>query len=59
VLRHTIAFCRDLGITVTGEGIETETQERRLRDLGCHLGQGYVFAHPVPAAETSRFITPG
>jgi diguanylate cyclase len=56
VLRHTIAFCRDLDITVTGEGIETATQERRLRDLGCHLGQGFLFGRPVPAAETSGFV---
>jgi diguanylate cyclase len=49
VLRHTIAFCRDLGITVTGEGIETAEQEQRLRDLGCHLGQGFLFARPGPA----------
>jgi diguanylate cyclase (GGDEF)-like protein len=56
VLRHTIAFCRDLGITVTGEGIETAAQERRLRDLGCHLGQGFLFARPVPAAEATRIL---
>jgi diguanylate cyclase (GGDEF)-like protein len=54
VLRHTIAFCRDLGITVTGEGIETAVQEQRLRDLGCHLGQGYLFARPAPAAEIAH-----
>jgi diguanylate cyclase len=48
VLRHTIAFCRDLGLTVTGEGVETEAQERRLRDLGCHLGQGFRFGRPAP-----------
>jgi diguanylate cyclase (GGDEF)-like protein len=56
VLRHTIAFCRDLGITVTGEGIETRAQEQRLRDLGCHLGQGFLFARPVTADAAGRIL---
>jgi len=56
VLRHTIAFCRDLGITVTGEGIETAAQEQRLRDLGCHLGQGFLFARPDTAAAATRML---
>jgi diguanylate cyclase len=29
------------------EGIETESQLRRLRELGCDVGQGYLFAHPL------------
>jgi predicted signal transduction protein with EAL and GGDEF domain len=29
------------------EGIETRTQLRRLRELGCPLGQGYLFAKPL------------
>jgi EAL domain-containing protein (putative c-di-GMP-specific phosphodiesterase class I) len=56
VLRHTIAFCRDLGITVTGEGIETPAQEQRLRDLGCHLGQGFLFARPAPPEAATRLL---
>jgi diguanylate cyclase (GGDEF)-like protein len=59
VLRHTIAFCRDLGITVTGEGIETVAQEKRLRDLGCHLGQGYLFARPDTAEAATALLTGG
>ncbi|MET3427050.1 diguanylate cyclase (GGDEF)-like protein [Actinoplanes tereljensis] len=49
VLRHTIGLCHALGMTVTAEGIETQDQERLLRDLGCDQGQGYHFAHPMPA----------
>jgi len=29
------------------EGIETPTELRRLRELGCEFGQGYLFARPL------------
>ncbi len=51
VLRHTIALCHAVGVTVTAEGIETADQERLLRDLGCDNGQGFHFCRPAPADE--------
>ena len=39
-------ICRDLGITMIGEGIETEGEHRALLDLGITLQQGYFFARP-------------
>ncbi len=51
---------RKLGLTVIAEGIETVEQHRKLRDLGCELGQGYLFARPMPAAEmASRWRAAG
>jgi diguanylate cyclase (GGDEF)-like protein/PAS domain S-box-containing protein len=38
-----------LGMRVVAEGIETEAQWTRLRELGCELGQGFYLATPVPA----------
>jgi diguanylate cyclase len=38
-----------LDIKVVAEGIETSSQRDLLVDLGCHLGQGYYFAKPLPA----------
>ena len=54
VLRHTIAMCHALGLTVTAEGIETAGQETLLRSLGCDQGQGYHFGHPAEPAELDR-----
>jgi len=35
-----------LGMRVVAEGIETEAQWTRLRELGCELGQGFYLARP-------------
>ena len=45
-----------LGIDTVAEGIEHAAQARRLRDLGCQLGQGYVFSEPLTAAEAQRLL---
>lgn len=42
---------RDLGAEVLAEGIETEGQLAVLRELGCALGQGWLFGRPLPAAQ--------
>ena len=40
-----------LSMDIVAEGIETETQLQLLRDMGCHIGQGYLFSPPVCAQQ--------
>lgn len=40
-----------LNVRVVAEGIEHESQVRRLRALGCRYGQGFHFARPRPLAQ--------
>jgi diguanylate cyclase (GGDEF)-like protein/PAS domain S-box-containing protein len=42
-----IAIGDRLGLEVVAEGIEHEAQIDSLRDLGCPLGQGFLFARPM------------
>jgi EAL domain-containing protein (putative c-di-GMP-specific phosphodiesterase class I) len=35
------------GMQVTAEGVETQRQARRLREIGCDFAQGYHFGRPV------------
>ena len=37
-----------LGVQTVAEGIENEEQLAFLREVGCDLVQGYVFAKPMP-----------
>ena len=45
-----------LGVHVTAEGIEEPEQLAQLKEMGCELGQGYYFAHPLPAAELAQHL---
>ncbi|PKW13217.1 putative bifunctional diguanylate cyclase/phosphodiesterase [Saccharopolyspora spinosa] len=45
-----------LGLTVTAEGVETQAQARRMADIGCETGQGYLFARPGSPEEITTFI---
>ena len=46
-----IKLCRDQGILVIGEGVETEPEAQVLIGLGCDLLQGYLLARPGPLAD--------
>ena len=42
-----IAIGDSLSLEVVAEGIERPEQITSLRDLGCELGQGFLFARPM------------
>lgn len=52
VVRAIIALGIGLGVKITAEGIEDASQLRRLQDLGCDIGQGYLLGMPRPIEET-------
>ncbi len=45
-----------LGLPVTAEGIEDAQIEERLRQLGCHKGQGWHFGRPASIAQTRTLL---
>jgi diguanylate cyclase (GGDEF)-like protein len=51
-----VTLARSLDLRTVAEGIEHEQQGERLRQLGCELGQGYLFSRPVPAGEVPSLL---
>lgn len=49
IVRAIVGLGRGLGKIVIAEGIENEAQARWLTELGCHLGQGYLYGRPAAA----------
>jgi EAL domain-containing protein (putative c-di-GMP-specific phosphodiesterase class I) len=49
-----ISLAHALGLKTVAEGVETEQQLAILEDLGCDLGQGYLFGRPLPPDEVGR-----
>ncbi len=45
-----------LGLPVTAEGIETTEIEERLRQLGCHKGQGWLYGRPLPLSAARTLL---
>jgi diguanylate cyclase (GGDEF)-like protein len=48
VVRSAIDMGHGLGLKVVAEGIETPAAANRLRDFGCDIAQGYLYAKPMP-----------
>jgi EAL domain-containing protein (putative c-di-GMP-specific phosphodiesterase class I)/FixJ family two-component response regulator len=46
LIRSLCSACRDLGVLVVAEGIETTSERDCLVDLGCDLLQGYLHGRP-------------
>ena len=57
IVRAIAVLANDLGLTVVAEGIETTEQCRIARELGCALGQGFVFARPMPADRVADLLS--
>lgn len=51
VVGQLIQLAHSLDMTVVAEGIEEQEQVEKLRERGCDLVQGYVYAKPMPASE--------
>ena len=51
-----VALGETLRMNTVAEGIETEEQRRVLIQLGCELGQGYLFAPPLDAEDFWKIL---
>ncbi|PZD74091.1 putative signaling protein [Acaryochloris thomasi RCC1774] len=56
IVQAIINLSTDLGLSVVAEGIETNEQCDRLRQLSCSKGQGYLFSRPVTQEKATQLL---
>ncbi len=56
VVRTIIQMGHALGLKVVAEGVELKSQWRTLREYGCDIGQGYLFAKPLDVHHAERLL---
>jgi diguanylate cyclase (GGDEF)-like protein/PAS domain S-box-containing protein len=54
-----VAIARTLRLEVVAEGIESEVQRDLLTAMGCHYGQGYLLAKPMPPDQAKELARTG
>ena len=55
-MRAVVAMGHSLGMKVVAEGVETEAQAERLRDMACDELQGYLIAKPMSHDSVEDFL---
>lgn len=59
IVKAVTGLAQSLSMSTTAEGVETQMQLDRVRELGCSDVQGFFYSKPVPVAELDRmFFTP-
>jgi diguanylate cyclase (GGDEF)-like protein/PAS domain S-box-containing protein len=56
MVRSIVGLGHNLSLTVVAEGIENAHQLDELRAAGCNIGQGYLFARPVPPEDVPALL---
>jgi diguanylate cyclase (GGDEF)-like protein len=56
IVAAIVDIARSLGLQVIAEGVEGEVQLERLRQLGCHAVQGYLFSGPIAGDAFAAFL---
>ncbi|GAA0836652.1 cyclic Di-GMP phosphodiesterase RmdB [Streptosporangium amethystogenes subsp. fukuiense] len=56
IVRSIVDLVRSLGLRSVAEGVESAEVAERLADMGCDLGQGWLFAEPMSAADATVWL---
>ena len=58
IVRAVLSLAQALNMRTVAEGIETEAVAQTLSALGCSMGQGFLYARPLPEAAAYAMIAP-
>jgi EAL domain-containing protein (putative c-di-GMP-specific phosphodiesterase class I) len=59
ILSAVISLCKELGLVSVAEGVENEINAQWLREQGCMLAQGFLYARPLPAEDVASYLGDG
>lgn len=51
ILNSIMELAAQIGMETLTEGVETLEQMTQLKQIGCHMFQGYYFSRPIPVEE--------
>ncbi len=57
IIQSIVQLAKSFRMTVTAEGVETADDFTRMRDLGCHQIQGYLFGRPMSFEKASELVS--
>ncbi|MEV6299253.1 bifunctional diguanylate cyclase/phosphodiesterase [Actinoplanes sp. NPDC051861] len=57
IVRAVIGLSREFGLTVVAEGVESELTLGLLEEMGCEIGQGYLFSRPLPYERLEAWLS--
>jgi diguanylate cyclase (GGDEF)-like protein/PAS domain S-box-containing protein len=56
IIQSIVQLAKSFRMTITAEGVETADDFTRMRDLGCHQIQGYLFGRPMSFERASELV---
>lgn len=56
MFESALGLAKELGLEITAEGVEDESDWQFLRQHDCHKAQGYFIARPLPADQVSSWL---
>ena len=56
IIQSIVSLAKSFRMTVTAEGVETADDFTRMRDLGCHQIQGYLFGRPMSFERANELV---
>ncbi len=59
IISAVLSMARSLGLEAVVEGVETEDQLAKLKEMGCEMAQGYYFARPLRSETIERLLVEG
>ncbi|HEY0446322.1 MAG TPA: EAL domain-containing protein [Allosphingosinicella sp.] len=56
IIQSIVQLAKSFRMTITAEGVETADDFTRMRDLGCHQIQGYLFGRPMSYERATELV---